>query len=136
MTDGFYYDSIQRGYRCAACSELVKTRTDRHAHFCHTTSAPAAPAVPTLPWGYSGIPINPDLIRNRQLEFELVLEGSDSNEQNNDLDSLVWNEETKTYDRVPKKKPNQYRTPCECGIEKIGYSHGHSDWCPRKAIDG
>ncbi len=48
------------------------------------------------------------------------------------LEDYSWNPYTHRYDK--RKKPELIKSwepkKCECGVASLGYTHGHSDWCP------
>ncbi len=57
-----------------------------------------------------------------------------SDEIKNDNDYvLTWNDATHQYDKRPKRTDElqwPYGAKCECGVASLGYSVGHSDYCP------
>jgi hypothetical protein len=52
-----------------------------------------------------------------------------------DLDSWIWNEDKKTYDKPGEKKDDERpKVRCECGVDTLGYGK-HSDYCPKSRTD-
>lgn len=55
-----------------------------------------------------------------------------------DLDDFIWNDDVKNYERRPKKTEElqwPYGVKCECGVATLGYTTGHSDWCPLRILE-
>lgn len=126
ITPAWIFDERDQVFRCLYCSEVQPAN---YVHVCHSQASPPAAPAPFIP-----PPLSNWAKKIKKQQPQIWAE--DGNSKIDDLDDYIWNPDTKKYDKKDSPSaPKIYRTPCECGLEAIGYTHGHSSWCPRAIYD-